>query len=60
VAQQALDVAQRDALIEPDRANGAAEGVRADGASDACDSGGVGDVAVHRSAVHACARAGAQ
>jgi hypothetical protein len=50
VAQQVLDVAQRDALIESHRADGAAQRVRADGTSDAGDSSGAGDVAVHRSA----------
>jgi hypothetical protein len=35
VAQQALDVAQRNALVEPDRADGAAQRVWPDGPADA-------------------------
>src|SRR3954470_17292552 len=50
VAQQALDVAQRNALIEPDRADGAPERVRPDGPADPGDLRGAGDVAVHRAA----------
>jgi hypothetical protein len=38
VAQQMLDVAQRDALIESQRADGAAQRVRADGTSYAGDT----------------------
>src|SRR3954470_18705201 len=56
VAQQVLDVAQRDALIEPTVPTVR----RSAGTSDACQSGGAGYVAVHRSPVHARARAGAQ
>src|SRR4051812_49021096 len=57
-AQQALDVAQRNALIEPDRADGAPERVRPDGPADPGDLRGAGDVAVHRAAVHAGAGGG--
>src|SRR4051812_13737070 len=60
VAQQALDVAQRNALVEPDRADGAPERVRPDRPADPGDLRGAGDVAVHRAAVHASAGAGAQ
>src|SRR3954452_339319 len=43
VAQQALDVAQRAALIEPHRTDGAARRIRADRAGNAGNAGGVGD-----------------
>ncbi len=59
VAQESLDVTQRDALIESNRANGSAQRVRADGPADPSRLGGAGDVAVHRAAVHARAGAGA-
>jgi hypothetical protein len=59
VAQQALNVAQRNALLEPDRADGAAQCMWADGPADPGHSGGAGDVPVHRAAVHAGAGTGA-
>jgi hypothetical protein len=60
VAEQALHVSQRNALVKPDRADRAPERVRPDGSADAGDLGGAGDVAVHQAAVHAGAGAGTQ
>src|SRR4051812_43954420 len=58
--QQALDVAQRNALVEPDGPDRAAQRVRPDRPGDPGDLSGEGDVAVHRAAVHAGAGAGAR
>src|SRR3954447_24179801 len=43
VAQQALDVAQRNAMVEPDGPDGAAQRVRPDRPADPGDLGGAGD-----------------
>ena len=50
VAQQALDVAQWDALVESDGADRAAQLMWADGPGDAGRPGGGRDIAVHGAA----------
>src|SRR5829696_5153345 len=60
MAEQPLNIPQRDALVQPDGADRSAQRVWADGPGDSRSLGGSGDVAVHASAVHAGTTAGAQ
>lgn len=60
VAEQSLNLGQRDALVEPHSADGAAQRVRTDGPGGIRRLGGRCDVAVQGSAVRAGVAAGAQ